>query len=377
MAVVLTVLIAMAALCLDIGMLFVANQRVQDVTDASALAGAAYLTGESSCTAVDSQSGVSTPSDGAPARAAKDVAAGNNAAAQMQVRNPYYAGPGVYVSFPSGTITADDGRLIQAALGQAIKVESKIHVNYYFASIMGFSGSDIKRYSIAVLERGQSVTSARFAPWSVADTTIWNVGTTPPTPILALGASVTLVVSDWPSGFLGPGNYGPVAYDGDNGGSDYRSRIAGDAPPVTVTTSDVSGGVEVSTEPGKMIGPFKQGLDDRLNKTGEPWPSPSADSRAWNEWVASYNPTKGTATDTWRLAIVPIIRDQDYGGGRKQLEVVGFAAMFIESYTANGNDLNLTARFIRTVAVGDRLSWLPFGQTPSNTNLMSSIRLVK
>ena len=165
--VVLTVLIAMAALCLDIGMLFLANQRVQDVTDASALAGAAYLTGETSCTAVNAQSGVSTPSDGAPARAAKDVAAGNNASAQMQVQQPYYGGPGVYVSFPSGTITADDGRQIQVSLGQAIEVESKIHVSYTFASIMGFTGSDIKRYSIAVLERGQSVTSARFAPWSV------------------------------------------------------------------------------------------------------------------------------------------------------------------------------------------------------------------
>jgi len=93
--------------------------------------------------------------------------------------------------------------------------------------------------------------------------------------------------------------------------------------------------------------------------------------------VASYDPETGQAADTWRLMIVPVIRDSDYGGGRKELDVVGFAAFFIESYDASGLNLSLTGRFIQAVSRGDQIVYLPSGQTPTLTNLISGIRLIK
>jgi len=377
LAIAIVALIGIAALAIDVGRLYLAGQRAQDVCDAAALAGAAYLTGESGCAVVDSSSGESTPYDGEAARAAKDAAKGNNESHKLVALHADTGSPGVKVTFPVGTITCADGRTITVKLGEAIQVDCKIHVEHGFARIFGFSATDVGGHATAVLQQTKVLDSDRFAPWVVGDTTIWNVGASPPTPIVSLGTPITLVVSDWPSGILGPGNYGAIAFDTDQGGDDYRDRIAGVAPPVSVTVEGESGGVDVWSEPGEKIGAFKSGLRDRLTKPGEPWPSPSTDSQAWDEWVASYDPDTGRAADTWRLMIVPVIRDKDYGGGRSQLEVVGFAAMFIDSYDASGSDLRLTGRFVTAVSSGEDIVCLPVGQTPSQTNLISGVRLVK
>jgi len=242
LATAIVALIGAAALAIDIGKMYLASQRAQDVCDSAALAGAAYLTGLGTCTVVDDSSGVSTSGDGESARAAKDTAQANNSGRTFPALHPTTGAAGIKVSFPSGTITRDDGRQIQAKLGEAIQTNCKVRVEFGFARIFGLGGMYVHGEAIALLQQSESISSDRFSPWVVGDTTIWNVNNNPPTPIVPLGTRINMVVSDWPSGILGPGNYGAIAYAGDQGGAAYRDRIAGVAPPVKVTLSGEPGG---------------------------------------------------------------------------------------------------------------------------------------
>ncbi|RTR33365.1 TadE/TadG family type IV pilus assembly protein [Shewanella atlantica] len=60
---------------------------------------------------------------------------------------------------------------------------------------------------------------------------------------------------------LGPGNFQLLRLDGDQGGSDVRDALAGDF----TTSSCISAGDEIPTEPGGTTGPVRQGLNTRFD----------------------------------------------------------------------------------------------------------------
>jgi uncharacterized membrane protein len=147
-AISLTMLITAAAVVVDIGQLYVARERAQDVADASARAGA-WLVG---VTAAEKNS----------ARAAAQAVVGANSTAE-----PGWPTSAKEISFPS-MVTTDAGGTIGATDGKAVKVVCTVPVTYSFARIIpGLVQKNVDATAIAV-KQSQSHLVYYLAPWMVS-----------------------------------------------------------------------------------------------------------------------------------------------------------------------------------------------------------------
>ncbi|MCE5324040.1 Tad domain-containing protein [bacterium] len=387
-AIMLVVILGMVALAFDIGRLMIAKQRAQNVCDAAVLAGAYYLTGYPASTRVDSSSGTATGSDGSAAVAAKDAAAANNAVSpSWKTMTVDGTAVGVTVTFPpypasSGTVVADDGTQISIKLGQAIRAQAIIKVPATFARIFGFTSTDVYAQATAIVavqsESPTPVTvTATAFPWAVTDTTIWNADTDPPSLRIGMGDQFTLKITNPgdPGDVIGSGNFLAVAYGNDRGASAYKNRIVS-TTPVTFTLDQE---IDLYTETGNMSGPTEQGLEERLSD--DIYPYPSANDSAWNSWLNSYDPSTGIRADTRRIGVVPIVKDP--GGnihGRKSLELIGFAGVFVEGFenvTVGDNTYyRLIGRFTNGVYTADGIVWLDPSVNPPYSSTITSVRLL-
>lgn len=387
-AIMLVAILGMAALAIDIGRMMVAKQRAQMVCDAAVLAGAQYLTGEQSSTAVNAGSGLPASGDGSAAKAAKYVALANNEAAADWVTKTVGGAPGITISFPpypatTGTVQADNGTSVTVKLGEAIRAQAVVTVPMTFGSVLNLASANISAEATAIVGvQAQTPTpvtvTASALPWAIADSTIWNADSNPPTPRIQMGTRVSLKIysSGDPEGFIGNGNFLAVAIGNDNGGNDYRDRIANTTP----ITFHLDQEIEIATEAGNMVGPTSQGLQTRLGS--DIYPYPSADSTAYDSWLNSYNPSTGKRADTNRMGIIPII--QDPGGnlnGRSDLSLTGFAGVFIEGLetVTEGNKSydRLVARFVGGIYTADGITWIDPGTTPPFSTTVTSVRLIK
>jgi Flp pilus assembly protein TadG len=387
-AIMLIVILGMVVLAFDIGRLMIAKQRAQNVCDAAVLAGARYLTGYPASTRVDTSSGTATGSDGSAAVAAKDAVAANNAASpSWKTMTADGTNEGVTITFPpypasSGSLVADDGTRIPIKLGQAIRAQAVIKVQATFARIFGFTSTDVYAQATAIVavqsESPTPVTvTATAFPWAVTDTTIWNADTDPPSIRIGMGDQFTLKISNPadPEGVIGSGNFLAVAYGDDRGANAYRDRIVSTIP-VTFTLNQQ---IDLYTEPGNIVGPTEQGLEERLSN--DIYPYPSANDSSWNIWLGSYNSSTGTRADTRRIGVVPIVKDP--GGnihGRKSLELIGFAGVFVEGFenvTVGDNTYyRLIGRFTNGVYTADGIIWLDPSVNPPYSSTITSVRLL-
>lgn len=359
LAIAMVVLLSVAALAIDLGMLYTGKQRAQNVCDEAAMSGAPLLTGQSGCA---TQSGL-------PATAAQQTATANNQLSpKWQVCIPNTSTAGVQISFPSGTVQSDSGQSITVALGQAMRVKGSVNVNYGFARIMGFQSHFVNATATVILQPAPSVTSNLFAPLVVADTTIFGSNGQS---ILKFGQQVTLKTNAWQDNFLGAGNFGPVELPGDgSGASTYRSRLAGDLPALTITSTPIT---TVSTKPGNMKGPTSQGLSSRLAKETDS--RFTNDATAWSNWLNAYNTTTGMFPSTWRIMLVPIVKDPTVPvNGRSTVTIVGCAGFFIESAPKNQP---VVGRFLQGVYAGGTIHWIfPTSNSITSTVGIASTHLV-
>ena len=138
------------------------------------------------------------------------------------------------------------------------------------------------------------------------------------------------------------GNYGGLALGG-SGANIYKYNIKyGYDGKLTV-------GQWVDTEPGNMSGPTSDGVGYRIDL--DPY--------------ATYETVK---QDSGRIIIVPIIDSLDVNG-RAAVQIVGFAAFFLEGVGGSGSDNYVTGRFIHMYITGDQGSSTDYG--------LRSIRLIK
>ena len=386
-AIMLIALIGIAALAIDIGRMMAAKQRAQMVCDAAVLAGAQYLTGEQSSTGVDTSSGLPSSGDGFAAKAAKYVALANNDAAPDWATKTVGGSPGITISFPpypasTGTVQADNGTSVPVKLGEAIRAQAVVNVPMTFGRILDLTSTNVQAEATAIVgvqtQTPTPVTVTVSAlPWAVADTTIWNTDT-PRTPRIQMGAQVSLKIysSGDPEGFIGSGNFLAVAIGSDQGGNDYRDRIANTTP----ITFNLNQGIDLATEPGNMVGPTTQGLEARLGN--DIYPYPSANSTAYSNWLNSYDPATGKRAATKRVGIVPIIADP--GGdlnGREDLTLTGFAGIFVEGLetVTEGNKTynRLVARFVGGIYTANGVTWIDPGTAPPYSTTVTSVRLIK
>lgn len=122
------------------------------------------------------------------------------------------------------------------------------------------------------------------------------------------------------------GNYGGLGLGG-NGANTYRYNIRyGYDGKLRI-------GQWVSTEPGNMSGPTNDGVSYRIGQ--EPG--------ATFETVAKGSP---------RIVMIPVL-DSLNVSGRSDVQIVGFAAFFLEGSGGSGSDNYVSGRFMKLVAAGD------------------------
>jgi hypothetical protein len=135
---------------------------------------------------------------------------------------------------------------------------------------------------------------------------------------------------------VGAGNWDPLAFgyapSNDPGGSNYRTNIE-DGYWSTVNIGDW-----IYTETGKLAGPTKQGINYLINQGTTVDPSIPAGQ--------TINSSTSYSLNDSRVVEVPIVNWGNING-KSQVQVLGFAMMWLVSVDGNGN---IQAEFIQQVA---------------------------
>jgi hypothetical protein len=256
----LVVLLGMVGLTVDIGRLYLARQFLVNGCDAAALAG-----------------GMELPDQAKATDKADEAAAAN--------RMPTHT-----VSFP-----ADD----------KIRVDGSMLVSHTFARILGFNAATVRAYAVVLKTGPVSWVQDQVVPWGIPEVNY----TTGQSVTLKLGSNKSLQQGNL------QGNFYPLALerslgDGSSGGDIYRADVQygfqGEAKVGDIT----------DTEPGNMVGPTSQAVNDRFSR--------AASNPDWADDTCSDvdygNP---------RVVIVPII--SALGGGRTDVTILGFTAFYLLS----------------------------------------------
>ncbi len=365
-AIAMVLIVGMAAIAIDIGQLFIARQKAQNICDAAALAGIWDLVRTDLPSLSDKEA--------AAIQTAQRTAEGNNELTNWRILIPNSEPPseGISVEFPT-SVKYDDGSVLAVNEGEAIRVEGEVLVNFGFARIFGFEKSKVKASATAIAEQVKELCSPLKVPIGVSNLEIFNEDGTVKVPF---GTQRILRCTNWDGGFLGPGNYLSLRLDeSDSGAKDYRLRLAGDKPTACLSLEEPDN--TCTTEPGKMGSVTYTGIMDRLAKE-EVYTN---DETAWEEWTADFNSETGLYPNTWRIVILPVLYDVegiDDIQGSKEVTIVGFIGFFIEKATNQGQDKGLIiGRFIQGAVIGDKFVPLWSGSSGgSNSWTMIRLRLI-
>jgi Flp pilus assembly protein TadG len=124
------------------------------------------------------------------------------------------------------------------------------------------------------------------------------------------------------SGKIAPSFYYPWAIPGNSGGSDYRRDIAG------CNTLVVGFNVDLTPEPGNMVGPTKQGMADLIAK----------DPTAY--WDEDRNEVHSSMNPSPRVVAIPLFDPDYYESGKHDgrgasLRAVNYLGFFVEEMRGN------------------------------------------
>ena len=154
------------------------------------------------------------------------------------------------------------------------------------------------------------------------------------------------------------GNFGPLQFDG-TGGSVYQdtiehgstSVVCAQGVPNCTTVSPECSGSTCPTEPGNMIGPTREGVNERISETGascdtfaEVFSGPVDGKYQLNPQC---NPWLAGSKHSERVIIVPII--SSLCNGQCDVTVLGFTLLFLEGYGPDGctgSDCEIKGRIV-------------------------------
>ncbi|PKM82422.1 MAG: hypothetical protein CVU89_05305 [Firmicutes bacterium HGW-Firmicutes-14] len=189
-------------------------------------------------------------------------------------------------------------------------------VDFYFARALGFESKNIDGRAVARLSPVREMNG--LIPLGINET---YLPLTPGNQYLIKGGSQD--GAPW---------RGVIKYPGQgNGGNEYR-ELTQNGYDGTVETGDTLGKV-----PGNKSGPTEQGIEDRINACSE--------GCTWDDFEPGCP----------RVVIVPVYRDlnPDDETGDNTLEVVGFAAVFLDRVDGNGNESRVWARYVPMTVSGE------------------------
>lgn len=191
--------------------------------------------------------------------------------------------------------------------GKKIKVTSTREVELTFARVLGFTSTTVNAGATAAF--GAISAATGVIPLSV------------PEQNLNFGQEYELKVGA--PGLLA-GNFGALSLEG-SGADKYRTLIKEGYSGL------ISVGDWVTTEPGNMSGPTRDGINDRTSQCTH------------NCTVNSYDPS------CKRVVLVPVYDPQTMDGGKNQVMIVGFAAFLLsKDAVKNGNECIVYGYFLQT-----------------------------
>jgi Flp pilus assembly protein TadG len=155
---------------------------------------------------------------------------------------------------------------------------------------------------------------------------------------------------------IAPSFYYPWAIPGNSGGSDYRRDIAG------CNTTIVPFNYDMTPEPGNMVGPTKQGMDDLIAKDPDAY------------WDTVHNKVISSKNPSPRVVAIPLFdpyyyEDGKHNGRTASLRAVNYLGFFVEEM--QGNEVKG-----RITPIGGLYKGSGFGVAPTGA-FPKAIRLVQ
>ena len=283
----MVVLILCASMTIDVSCILTARNQLQSAVDAAALAGATGLV-------IDQ-----------PEAMSRAISTGTS---NLCIQQPVQIAPGDITIIGSSRI----------------QVQANHVVNLFFARLVGIHTAPISAQAVA--ELGTIVGSPGFRPWGLPDMG-WPTGA----PVV-LKAGLLNAPATNPS-FFYPIDYPPLNKGTPVTGADaYRHNI------MYGSGCEVGLWDEIQVEPGNMVGPTAQGVNDLI----------ALDPCAYysgGEIVNSWYP----GTSSPRVVKIPLYNPNDPpDSGRNTITVIGLGAFFLEG--SQGKDV--IGRFMHKVTDG-------------------------
>ncbi|HZK24962.1 MAG TPA: pilus assembly protein TadG-related protein [Oscillospiraceae bacterium] len=221
----------------------------------------------------------------------------------MSTAEAYAIANGVDVDQVTAEVTHDKSQITVTVTGI---------VDYTFARVLGFEQGNVSAEAKAAVGSIQGMTGV--APLTIVEQSFVK------------GQSYELKSAS-PSE-MGPGNFGVLALGG-SGASRYEANLR-DGYSGNIKIGDL-----LDTEPGNMSNPTKRACTDRIN--------------ACNLGCTYQN----FKPDCPLLVYIPVIK-QPTGQGRQEVEVVGFAAFFLDKHQppGQGNESSIKGWFVDTIVPG-------------------------
>ena len=359
----LVALMSMAALAVDLGLMYHARQQAQDIADASALAGGRLLPNAQSASSVASQM----------------VAANNGSASAWTATNPT-------------TVTQDDGTTVTAKPGHALLVQGYVNAPLSFAPLIGYAPTsrDGAANTVSVSARAgvlvQTVcglpSGAPVAPFGLIgddpnstdpavvflNKVLSGGQTLLPGVYQPVSSRVTLKINVWDSaGTLKmAGSFDPLQISAATGRS-YASAIS------SMDDQALATGQSLSTQTGNQIVQTEQGVAARLSASNGQFThryavNPANQSHSiYAEWFfgdhtqpvdSSQPPVNDNGTTLYyhqdphrqelseaHLLVLPIV-SQGAKGKPGSATLLAWASFFVEQVYSDGSNQIVQGRFI-------------------------------
>jgi Flp pilus assembly protein TadG len=315
--------VAVSMLAIDVGMLMTSRNQAQNSADSGALAGATAL-------AFDSWT---DRTDTGPAKTNAVAAARQNQVMRGTVSvNPADV---VFLNDPAGTSNRVRVTVYRnAARGNPLST--------LIAKYFGISTADIVAVATAEASPANAMTCVK--PFTIPDR--WREMTTPPfdpNDSYDTGKDVYIPPTD-KANYTGydaerdkgleitlkadngtkiyPSFYYPYAIPGSTGGADYRTNIG------QCNTTVMEFGQTYNPEPGNMVGPTKQGMDDLIARDPDAY------------WDTNTNSVVSSMKPSPRVVAIPLFDPEYYWNGKQNgrnasLKFVNYLGFFIEPMRGN------------------------------------------
>lgn len=195
--------------------------------------------------------------------------------------------------------------------GKSITVDAVRQVSFSLARVLGFTASSVSAHAKAKVEAVSELYGA--APLGIREQS------------LEFGRLYNLKVG---GGAGEHGNFGAIALGG-HGADNYEENLR-HGYQGWLKVGDI-----LETEPGNMSGPTQRAVEDRIR---------GHESCTWQHHCRNCP----------RVIYTPVYRVVGELQGRSQVEIVGFAAFFLDGVRRSGNDCYVQGYFLQKLISGTR-----------------------